>query len=139
MVRRLQMIVVPGLVAVLVAGLVIVPSAVAQTGGPGPSRLERCQSVLPRQTVDPILAKYRDRLRTAREAVAREERALRSLLIADTSTRAALDAQIAKTNDARNALARVRLDMLWDLRAVIPAQDRTLAFRCAERLLLRNR
>lgn len=139
MVRRLQMIVVPGLAAALVAGLVIVPSAVAQTGGPGPSRLERCQSVLPRQTVDPILAKYRDRLRAAREAMAREERALRSLLIADNSTRGALDAQIAKANDARNTYARVRLDILWDLRSVIPVHDRELAFRCVERLLVRNR
>lgn len=129
----------------LAAGLVVatgtflfISTAVAQPGPPGPSR-EQCQSVLPAQTVEPIAAKYRDRLRTARENLAKEERALTSLLVADNATRAALDAQMAKANDARNAFARVRLDLLWDLRAVIPAQNRELAFRCAERLLLRGR
>lgn len=139
MIGRLRLFVVPGLAVAVVAGLLFIPSAVAQTRAPAPSRVDRCASVLQRQTMEPILARYRDRLRTAREAVAKEERALQYLLIADNSTRAALDAQIVKTNDARNALSRVRLDLLWDLRAVIPAQDRTLAFRCAERLLLRNR
>lgn len=139
MVRRLQRIFVVGLVVMVVAGLLVVPTAVAQTRLPARAQVERCQAVLPRQTVDPIVAKYRDRLRTAREAVAREERALQYLLIADNVTRAGLDAQIAKTTDARNALTRVRLDMLWELRSVIPASDRTLAFRCVQRLLLRTR
>jgi Spy/CpxP family protein refolding chaperone len=70
--------------------------------------------------------------------MATQERALRSLLVADNSTRAALDAQIARSNDARNAFARARMNALWDLRSVIPAQDRQVAFRCAERLLLRG-
>lgn len=138
MVRTLSRWSAAGLVVVFVAGLLSVPSAVAQPGPQGPSR-EQCQSVLPSQAIDPIIAKYRDRLRTARETLVKEERALASLLVADSSTRTALDAQVVKTNDARNAFARVRLDLLWDLRSVIPAQNRELAFRCAERLLLRNR
>jgi Spy/CpxP family protein refolding chaperone len=100
---------------------------------------QRCAAVLPRQAAEQILANYRERLRTARENAVREERALRALLVADNSTKAALDAQTLKTNDARNALSRVRLDMLWDLRSVVPAQDRAIAFRCAERLLMRGR
>lgn len=133
-----------GLAAVLIVAagtLLFASTTVAQPGPadpPGPSR-EQCQSVLPSQTVEPIVAKHRDRLRTARENAAKEERALAALLVADNSTRAALDAQMVKANDARNAFARVRLDLLWDLRSVIPAQNRLLAFRCAERLLLRNR
>lgn len=123
---------------VVAAGpLLFISSAVAQPGPPGPSR-EQCQSVLPAQTVDPIVAKYRDRIRTARENLVKEERALASLLVADNSTRAALDTQMTKTNDARNAFARLRLDLLWELRSVVPAQNRELAFRCAERLLLRR-
>jgi len=89
--------------------------------------------------VDPILARYRDRLRAAREDLRREERALRALLVADNSTRAAVDAQSQKVIGARNALLRVRLEMLWDLRSVIPAQDRDLAFRCAQALMMRRR
>ena len=83
----------------------------------------------------------RDRLKAwiGRGQARREERALRALLVADNATKAALDAQNVKTNEARNALSRVRLDMLWDLRSVIPAQDREMAFRCAERFLMRGR
>jgi len=94
--------------------------------------------VLPEAQVNPIVVKYRDRLTAAREAMIREERALRALLVADASTRAALDAQIVKTEAARTALSRVRLDLLWELRTVIPATNREAAFRCAE-LLLRRR
>lgn len=124
-------------VAVL-AGLLFVSSAPAQQGPQRPTR-EQCASVLPRETVAPVIERYRDRLRAAREAAMREERALRSLLIADNTTRAALDAQIARTNETRNAMARVRLDALWELRSVIPAQDREVALRCAARLLMRRR
>jgi Spy/CpxP family protein refolding chaperone len=83
--------------------------------------------------------KYRDRFIAAREAMMKEERAMRALLVADNSTRAAVDAQIIKTEAVRSALLRVRLDMLWDLRSVIPATNRAAAFRCAELLLLRRR
>lgn len=124
-------------VAVL-AGLLFVSSALAQQGPQRPSR-EQCASALPRETVNPVIERYRDRLRSAREAAVREERALRGLLVADNTTRAALDAQIARTNDARNAFARVRLDALWELRSVIPAQNREVALRCAERMLMRSR
>lgn len=123
------------LAVAVVAGLLFVSSALAQQR---PTR-EQCASVLPRETAAPVIERYRDRLRAAREAAMREERALRSLLIADNTTRAALDAQIARTNETRNAMARVRLDALWELRSVIPAQDREVALRCAARLLMRRR
>ena len=131
-----------GVIFTILAALLLVSTAAAQQQAPPPQqpRLEQqCASVLPRQAAEQILANYRDRLRTARENAVREERALRALLVADNSTKAALDAQNLKTNEARNALARVRLDMLWDLRSVVPAQDRAIAFRCAERLLIRGR
>jgi len=131
----------------VVAALLLVSTAGAQQQAPPPQAPapqrpgveQRCAAVLPRQAAEQILANYRERLRTARENAVREERALRALLVADNSTKAALDAQTLKTNDARNALSRVRLDMLWDLRSVVPAQDRAIAFRCAERLLMRGR
>lgn len=131
----------------VVAALLLVSTAGAQPQAPPPQAPapqrpgveQRCAAVLPRQAAEQILANYRERLRTARENAVREERALRALLVADNSTKAALDAQTLKTNDARNALSRVRLDMLWDLRSVVPAQDRAIAFRCAERLLMRGR
>ncbi|MDQ7842652.1 MAG: periplasmic heavy metal sensor [Armatimonadota bacterium] len=129
----------------LVVAILITPTAAAQQpsspqSSPGPRGwARRCAAVLPRQTVDPIVARYRDRLRAARENLRREERALRALLIAETSTRAAVDAQSQKVIDARNALLRSRLDMLWDLRSVIPPADRDLAFRCAWALMMRRR
>ena len=135
-----------GLILSVIAALMFVSTAAAQQQAPPqpapqqrPGMEQRCAAVLPRQAVDQIVANYRDRLRTARENAVREERALRDLLVADNATKAALDAQSVKANDARNALARVRLDMLWDLRSVIPAQDRQLAFRCAQRLIMRSR
>lgn len=126
------------LAVAVVAGLLFVSSAPAQQAPQRPSG-EQCASALPSETVNPVIDRYRDRLRAAREAAVREERALRGLLVADNTTRAALDAQIARTNDARNAFAQVRLDALWELRSVIPAQDREVALRCAARLLMRNR
>jgi hypothetical protein len=135
------------LILTVVAALLLVSTAGAQQQAPPPQAPppqrpgveQRCAAVLPRQAAEQILANYRERLRTARENAVREERALRALLVADNSTKAALDAQTLKTNDARNVLSRVRLDMLWDLRSVVPAQDRAIAFRCAERLLMRGR
>lgn len=135
-----------GLILTVAAALVLASTAAAQQQSPAqpapqrqrPNLQQRCEAVLPRQAVEQIAANYRERLRTARENLVREERALRSLLIADNSTKAALDAQSVKTNEARAAVQRVRLDMLWDLRAVIPAQDRQVAFRCAEMLLMRQ-
>lgn len=135
---RFKSLVVWGLVAGVLAGPIFSGSVLAKQGPP-PQRVQECQAVLPSQTVDPILARYRERLQTARTAMVNEERALRNLLVADATTRAALDSQIARTNDARNAFARVRLDMLWELRFVIPSQDRERAFRCAARLLMRRR
>jgi len=138
-IRRILIVLAAGLVVLSGAGPGVSPVAAQPQAPPAQWPAQRCFSVLPRQTVEPILAKYRDRIRAARGALVKEERALRALLIADNATRAALDAQIAKTIEARNALARARLDALWELRAVIPAQDRALAFRCVERLLLRVR
>jgi hypothetical protein len=122
----------------MVGLLIASPGPALGQSGPRERLRERCRTALPQAQVDPIVAKYRDRLTAAREAMMKEERGLRALLIADNSTRAALDAQIIKTEAARSALIRVRLDMLWDLRAVIPATNREVAFRCAE-LLLRRR
>lgn len=132
------------LILTVIAALALVSTAAAQQPAPaqpGPQRpnlQQRCEAVLPRQAVEQIAANYRERLRVARENLVREERALRALLVADNSTKAALDAQSVKANAARAAVQRVRLDMLWDLRAVIPAQDRQVAFRCAEMLLMRR-
>lgn len=132
------------LILTVIAALVLVSTAAAQQPAPAqprprrPNLQQRCETVLPRQAVEQIAANYRERLRVARENLVREERALRALLVADNSTKAALDAQSVKANEARAAVRRVRLDMLWDLRAVIPAQDRQVAFRCAERLLMRQ-
>jgi len=139
LVRRKWQVCAAGLAVLVLAGLLIVSPGPA-LGQPGPrDRLrERCQAVLPQAQVDPIVVKYRDRFTAAREAMVREERALRALLIADNSTRAALDAQFVKTEAARTALSRVRLDMLWDLRSVIPATNREIAFRCAEFLMRRR-
>lgn len=127
------------LAVLVLAGLLIGPPGPA-LGQPGPrNRLrERCQAVLPQGQVDPIVAKHRDRFTAAREAMGREERALRAVLLADNSSRAAFDAQLVKTELARTALSRVRLDMLWDLRSVIPATNRAIAFRCAEFLMRRR-
>lgn len=142
--RRLSAVLAAGLVVVFATGLFFVSSALGQQQPPpqpsprGQSRDQQCESVLPRQAVEAILANHREPLRVAREAMATQGRALRSLLVADNSTRAALDAQIARSNEARNAFARARMNALWDLRSVIPAQDREIAFRCAERLLLRG-
>jgi hypothetical protein len=128
-----------GLAVAVTAGLLFVTAALAQPAPPSPQqRGPMCQGVLPSQA-DPILAKYRERAQTARDNVMKEDRALFALLIAENTTRAAVDAQTTKANDARSALARVRLDMLWDLRAVIPAQNREQVFRCAEFTLLRRR
>lgn len=139
MVRRKWQVCAAGLAVLVLAGLLIVSPGPA-LGQPGPrERLqERCQTVLPQAQVDPIVVKYRDRFTAAREAMVKEERALRALLIADNSTRAAVDAQIVKTEAARTALSRVRLDMLWELRSVIPATNREAAFRCAEFLMRRR-
>lgn len=100
---------------------------------------ERCEAVLPEAQAAAIAAKYRDRFAAARDALVREERALRALLVADTSTRAAVEAQMVKTEAARTALSRIRLDYLWELRSIVPAADRGLAFRCARFYLLRRR
>lgn len=128
-----------GLAVLVLAGLLVVSPDPA-LGQPGPrERLqERCQAALPQAQVDPIVVKYRDRFTSARDAMVKEERALRALLIAENSTRAALDTQLVKTEAARSALSRVRMDMLWELRSVIPTTNRAVAFRCAE-LLLRRR
>ena len=139
MVRRQWQVYSAGLAVFVLAGLLIVsPGPASAQPGPRDRLQERCQTVLPQAQVDPIVAKYRDRFTAARESMLREERALRALLIADNATRAALDAQIVKTDAARSALSRVRLDMLWELRSVIPATNREAAFRCAEFLMRRR-
>jgi len=140
LVRRKWQLWAAGLAVLVSAGLLIVsPGPVMGQPGPRGRLRERCQAVLPKTQVDPVLVKYRDRFIAAREAMMKEERAMRALLVADNSTRAAVDAQIIKTEAVRSALLRVRLDMLWDLRSVIPATNRAAAFRCAELLLLRRR
>ncbi len=140
MVHRQGQLYAAGLAVVVVAGLLIMSPgpALGQPGPQNPSR-EQCEAVLPQAQVDPIVAKYRDRLAAARETMVKEERALFALLVADSSTRPALEAQIVKTEAARTALSRVRLDMLWELRSVIPATNRDIAFRCAERRLFMRR
>lgn len=130
MVRRRSQVVAAGLAAVLAGLLLVSPGPALGQPWPRGRIRERCESVLPRAKVAPIVARYRDRIVTARQTVGENERALRALLIADNSTRAALDAQIAKTEAARSALSRVRVDLLWELRSVVPAADRGLAFRC---------
>lgn len=135
---RLKTLLAAALVVAVLTGLLIVSSALAQQGPPSDSRRAQCQSVISQDAVNPVLARHRDRLQTARENMVREERALGALLVADNTTRAALDVQIIKSNDARNAFARARLDLLWDLRSVIPTQNREQAFRCTE-LLMRRR
>jgi hypothetical protein len=135
---RFKPLLAAGLVVAVLAGLLVISSAVAQQGPPGSRRAQQCQSVISQDAVNPILARHRDRLQTARANMGREEQALRTLLVAETTTRAAVDAQIAKSNETRNAFARARLDLLWDLRSVIPVQNREQAFRCAE-LLMRRR
>lgn len=141
--RRLSAVLAAGLVVVFATGLLFVSSALGQQPPPqqSPDRRKgepQCTSVLPRQAVDAILANHREPLRAAAEAMRTQERALHTLLVADNTTRAALDAEIARSNDARNAFARARMNALWDLRSVIPAQDRQVAFRCAQRLLFRG-
>jgi len=140
LVRRKWQAYAAGLAVVVFAGLLVVAPGPAM-GQPGPrGRVrDRCRAVLPPAQVAPVLAKYRDRLAAARQAMGKEERALRVLLVADNSTRAALDAQIIKTEAARSALSRVGLDMLWELRSVIPGVDRAAAFRCAGFLALGRR
>jgi len=84
-------------------------------------------------------APERERAQAARDNLMKEERALLTLLVADNSTRPAVEAQTVKANDARVAFTKVRLDLLWELRSVIPAQNRAQAFRCAEFSLVRRR
>lgn len=135
-----------GVILTVAAALLFVSAAGAQQQNPTqpapqrqrPNMQQRCEAVLPRQAVEQIAANYRERLRTARENLVREERALNELLVADNSTKAAVDAQHARAEAARTAMSRVRVDLLWDLRSVIPAQDRQIAFRCAQMLLLRT-
>lgn len=142
--HKLSVALAAGLVVVFATGFFFVSTALGQQQPPpqptprGQAREQQCAAVLPRQAVEAILANHREPFRAAREAMVTQERALRSLLVADNSTRAALDAQIARSNEARNAFARARMNALWDLRSVIPAQDRQVAFPCAERLLFRG-
>lgn len=128
------------MVVAALAGVLFAGSAVAQPTPPSPQPrgAQMCQGVLSTQA-EAIVTKYRERAQTARDNMMKEERALLALLVADNSTRAAVDAQTVKAADARMALTKIRLEMLWELRAVIPAQNRAQAFRCAEFSLLRRR
>lgn len=131
--------IVAGIAVTVLAGLVFAGSALAQPAPPSSQqRAQMCQGVLSSQA-EAVVNKYRERAQTARDNLTKEERALVALLIADNSTRAAVDAQTAKANDARLALTKIRLDMLWELRSIIPAQNREQVFRCAEFSLLRRR
>lgn len=129
-----------GLAVIVLAGLLTVwpDQALGQPGRWARFR-ERCEAVLPEAQATPIAVKYRDRFAAAREAMIKEERALRALLVADNSTRPALEAQMVKTEAARSSVSRVRLDYLWELRSVIPATNRAAAFRCAQFYLIRRR
>jgi hypothetical protein len=128
-----------GGVTVLLLGGLLTSVTLAQQPSPRQPGSQRCQSVLSSRTADPVLAKYRERLQTARDAMLREERALINLMAAESTTRAAVDSQAAKVNEARGTLARMRVDMLWELRSVVPPENREQAFRCAGRFLLRRR
>ena len=123
--HRVRTAVAAGVAVAIVAGLLVAGAAFAQQG-PGGPRGPQCQGVLSSQA-EAVVAKYRDRAQASREGLMKEERALFALLIADNSTRAAVDTQTAKVTDARTAFAKVRLDMLWELRSVIPAQNRLRA------------
>jgi hypothetical protein len=138
--RRTWQITAAGLAILMLAGAVLVwpDTALGQMGRRARIR-ERCEAVLPESQVTPIAIKYRDRFAAAREALVKEERALRALLVADNSTRPALEAQMVKTEAARSAVSRVRLDYLWELRGIIPATNRAAAFRCAQFHLIRRR
>jgi len=136
-VHRVKTAVAAGIAVAVVAGLLVAGAAFAQQGPPGP-RGAQCQGVLSSQA-EAVVAKYRERAQTVRDNLVKEERALAALVIADNSTRAAVDAQAVKTNEARAVFAKLRLDMLWELRSVIPAQNRAQAFRCAEFSLVRRR
>lgn len=129
-----------GLTVAVVAGLVVAGAAFAQPVPPSPQPrgAQACQGVLSSQA-EAVVAKYRERAQAARDNLMKEERALLALLVADNSTRPAVEAQTVKANDARVAFTKVRLDMLWELRSVIPAQNRAQAFRCAEFSLVRRR
>ncbi len=136
--RRFMSFGMAGLAIALLTGSVPVSTTLAQQARPTRPGASQCESVLPSRMADPIVAKYRERLRTARDNMIKEERALIGLLAAENTTRAAAEGQVTRINDARNALARVRLDMLWELRSVVPAETREQAFRCAGRLLFRR-
>lgn len=128
-----------GGVIVLLLGGLLTSVTLAQQPSPRQGGSQRCQPVLSSRRADPVLAKYRERLQTARDAMLREERALINLMAAESTTRAAVDSQAAKVTEARGTLARMRVDMLWELRSVVPPENREQAFRCAGRFLLRRR
>jgi hypothetical protein len=138
--RTWQGVTAAGLATLIVAGVLIISSdpVSAQMGRRARVR-ERCEAVLPETQAAPIAVKYRDRFAAARDALVKEERALRALLVADNSTRPALEARMLKTEAARSAVSRVRMDYLWELRGVIPATNRAIAFRCAQFYLIRRR
>jgi hypothetical protein len=138
--RRTWQIGIAGLAILMLVGVFFVwPDTASGQMGRWARIRERCEAVLPESQVTPIAIKYRDRFAAAREALVKEERALRALLVADNSTRPALEAQMVKTEAARSAVSRVRLDYLWELRSVIPATNRAVGFRCAQFHLIRRR
>lgn len=137
--HRFMKLGIASLAGALLTGALSTSLALAQQAPPSRPGAELCESVLPSRTADPILAKYRERLQTARDNMMREERTLVSLLAAASTTRAAAEAQMTKVNAGRNALSRVRLDMFWELRSLVPVENREQAFRCAGRRLFRPR
>lgn len=127
--RKFVPFVVLVLAVILATGLWFVadpPDAFAQ---PRRER-QQCLTDAQRRQAEPIFDRHRVPLRNARFRVADESRALRRLLIAEGTTRAQLDAQAARVADARNAAQRARLELLWELRTIVPADQRERAMRC---------
>ncbi|MDR5684407.1 MAG: periplasmic heavy metal sensor [Armatimonadota bacterium] len=128
--RRSVSLVALGLAIVVAAGpwlMVNPPEAFAQQSR---ARRQPCLTEAQRRQAEAIFDRHRVPLRNARFRVADESRALRRLLIAEGTTRAQLDAQAARLAEARNAAQRARIDFLWELRAVLPADQRERAIRC---------
>jgi Spy/CpxP family protein refolding chaperone len=135
-VRRFVPFLVLVLAVILATGLWFVadsPDAFAQQ--PRRER-QQCLTDAQRRQAEPIFDRHRVPLRNARFRVADESRALRRLLVAEGTTRAELDAQAGRLAEARNAAQRARLELLWELRTVVPADQRERAMRCIMRQMM---
>jgi Spy/CpxP family protein refolding chaperone len=134
-VRRFVPFVVLVLAVILATGLWFVADSRDAFAQPRRERQQRLTDAQRRQA-EAIFDRHRVPLRNARFRVADESRALRRLLVADGTTRAELDAQAGRLAEARNAAQRARLELLWELRTVVPADQRERAMRCIMRQMM---